>query len=180
MPGKAPRKAHAADKSRTRRDSAQRVRVNEDPPRRLALDEGLERGGRIGDPRSRAHRDREFPPARGREAGRSGGEIVDGDITADDAAPETLLDDERSATPSDRGRREPLDTVLRGRDPATIGGGRGKDEAELAGDAPVGAAESRRLRRKAQEHARDPNFFEPAEAAEQAARARVQVRGRSH
>ena len=178
MPGKAPRKAHAARKTRTRRDSAQRVRVNEDPPRRLALDEGLERGGRVGDPRSRDRHDREFPPARGREAGQSGGEIADGDVTADDAAPETLLDDERSATPSDRGRREPLDTVLRGRDPETIGTGRGKDEAELADDAPVGAEESRRLRRKAHEHARDPNHFEPAEAVEQAARTRA--RGRPH
>jgi hypothetical protein len=178
MPGKASGKADGSERTGRHRDPpAQRVRVSEEPAGRLSLGKGLERGGRVGDPRSVERRRQEFPDARVREAGQTGGEIPYGDLTADDAAPETFLDDTGSSTPSDVAPRQPADTVLRGRTPGATTTRQGKDEAELADSEPVGWAESRRLRRKAQAHARDPNAVEPHEAEEQAQQARVRDRG---
>ncbi|WP_428312470.1 hypothetical protein [Hydrocarboniphaga sp.] len=89
----------------------------------------------------------------------------DDDVSADDLAPETLLDEEGTHTsdgPADQGLRETR--------ASTIGAGGGLDEAELADTQPVGKSEAERLKRKADEHANDPNAFEPAEAAEVASR----------
>lgn len=148
---------------RSRRIPAQSVRVNEEPPEELKLERGLERGGRVGDPRSR-YAD-EFPPQRAREAGLTGASKPGGEPTADDAEQETLLDDNLSHTLDSRRGRDPLDTVLGAREENQIGGGTGADEAELAEKKPVGRQEAARLARKAKRHARNPNFFEHHEAA---------------
>ncbi|MEW6167159.1 MAG: hypothetical protein AB1651_05635 [Pseudomonadota bacterium] len=178
MPGKASGKADRSERARRHREPpAQRVRVSEEPAGRLSLGKGLERGGRVGDPRAVKQRRLEFPDARVREAGQSGGEIPYGDLTADDAAPETFLDDTRSSTPSDVEPRQPADTVLRGRTPGATTTRQGKDEAELADSEPVGWTESRRLRSKARAHARDPNAVEPHEAEEQAQQERARQGG---
>lgn len=82
---------------------------------------------RIGDIRvARGEIDPEISPRRVRQAGRTGGE-VNGGSTADDLTPETLLDDYE-----DVGR--PTDKKLRIVDGEEIGGGFGKDEAELANE----------------------------------------------
>lgn len=160
--------------SGTNPEPSTRTRLNEEPAGELEF--GVEnQSGRIGDPRGKNKTRAEFPPSRIREAGRTGGEIDGGprnehDVTADDMSPETLLDENRSRSPSARAGRQPTDTGLRTVGAADIGPGGGLDEQELADTEPVGRHEAERLRRKAAEHARDPNFFEPNEAAAQAAR----------
>ena len=75
----------------------------------------------------------DIPAARVREAGMTGGETGRGDVTADDAAPETLIDEDGADAPV---LRQPdaraADTALHRVPPELIGGGTGKDEAELA------------------------------------------------
>jgi hypothetical protein len=164
-------------------DNAQRKpRVNEEPSSELDLgtDEGA---GRVGDWRSRKKLHDEFPPARVREAGQTGGEVPGGphderDVTADDLSPETLLDEERSHTPSALARRDAQDSRLHSVSEADIGEGGGLDEAELADRKPVGRDEARRLQRKIAEHAGNPNAFEPNESAEVAARLHSDARKR--
>lgn len=110
--------------------------LNEEPAAELDFENGDERSGRAGDRNSNAELREEFPPARVREAGMSGGETpdqtVDGKVTADDLAPETLLDESRSHSPAARARRDSADTVLSDAGEEDIGAGRGRDEAELA------------------------------------------------
>lgn len=139
---------------------------------RLRFERGDTRGGRIGDARDAHERNEEFPPERVREAGRTAAAMPDGEITADDLSPETLLDSEPSRTPHARDARTPADTALRTVNAAQIGAGDGLDEAECADLDPVGRKAAAATRRKAQRHARDPNMVEPHEAAEQAAAAR--------
>lgn len=160
----------------TNPDAGTKTRLNEEPAGELELDVEND-SGRIGDPRGKKKSRAEFPPNRIREAGKTGGERDGGpheeyDVTADDVSPETLLDENRSRTPSARAGREPADTGLRTVSEASIGEGGGPDEQEMADRAPVGRGEARRLQRKAAEHARDPNAFEPNEAAVQAERER--------
>lgn len=89
-------------------------------------DEGIP--PRSGDPRvARGERDPEISARRVRQAGRTGGEVMGGGSTADDLTPETLLDEYE-----DIGR--PTDKKLRVVDADEIGGGVGKDEAELANE----------------------------------------------
>lgn len=110
--------------------------LNEEPTAELDFEKGDERSGRVGDRKPDAELREEFPPARVREAGMSGGEMpdetVDGKVTADDLAPETLLDEDRSHSPAARAGRDSADTVLSDAGEDDIGAGRGKDEAELA------------------------------------------------
>lgn len=95
-----------------------------------------EESGRIGDERSREEASREFPPERVRAAGLTGGEAqpLGQDITSDDMSPETLLDEEGAEAPSAYASEDekPADKSLRIVEGAEIGGGSGKDEAELA------------------------------------------------
>lgn len=142
---------------------AQAVRVNEEPPQELRLERGVERGGRVGDPRRRYKE--EFPRERVREAGMTAGSKPGGEPTADDADPEILLDENLSHTPAAHRDRDATDTLLTRTSEAQIGAGRGRDEAEWAAKRPVGRRQAARLARKAAEHARNPNFFEHHEAA---------------
>ena len=56
----------------------------------------------------------EFPAESERQAGMTAGETTDpAEATADDLAPETLLDEERSYSPAAQQKRVPRDTELR-------------------------------------------------------------------
>lgn len=97
-----------------------------------------EESGRFGDERPRAEAEREFPPDRVRAAGLTGGEAqpLGREVTSDDMSPETLIDEEGADPPSayaaedDKAADKTLSVVK----DSEIGGGRGKDEAELAED----------------------------------------------
>lgn len=173
--GKAASRATGESKALTRepRRTGRASRVNDAPPRELQFEQGDERDGRVGDPQSRRELREEFPPARVRDAGRTAGEVVDRDVTADDASPETLLDDERSRTPASTRGRVPQDARLSRVSAREAGLGGGVDEAEQADLEPVGRREAEALQRRVREHAADANFFERNEAEELAAAARV-------
>jgi hypothetical protein len=115
-----------------RRGGTKPAPVNEEPPGELDFNKGDERSGRAGDPRSQRDYHGEFPEERVRKAGMTGGENPGGEVTADDLAPETLLDEDRSRTPEAQEGRAAIDSVLRDAAEAEIGEGHGKDEAELA------------------------------------------------
>lgn len=107
--------------------------LNEEPREALDFDEHRdERSGRAGDLRNPEDVSREFPPHREREAGRSGGEVPRAGTTADDLAPETLLDENRSHDPATSADHIAADTELRNAAKEEIGVGQGADEAELA------------------------------------------------
>lgn len=132
----------------------------------LDFERGDERSGRVGDPRPPDQLREEFPARRVREAGMTGGETPDGEVTADDLTPETLLDSEPSRTPHADGGRRSADSAMNVVDAARIGAGAGLDEAELAERDPVGTQEARRLRDTSRRHAMDPNMVEPYAARE--------------
>lgn len=165
----------ARSNSSNERDTRKIAPQNEEPRGDLDFSDD-DSHGRSGDAVSSTRLREEFPDRREREAGRTGGEMrglnaSDDDVTADDAAPETLLDEERSHTPDAEGR-EPADQDLRTVRATNIGAGGGLDEAELADTDPVGEEEAARLKREIERHARNPNAFEPNEAAEIADRRR--------
>jgi hypothetical protein len=112
--------------------------LNEEPNGELHLERRDDRSGRVGDLRRPEDVAEQFPKERERLAGRTGGETTEGDLTADDASAETLLDEDRSHSPQAQEERQPLDTELREVDEADIGEGGGLDEAELARRDPVG------------------------------------------
>lgn len=154
---------------RTRAQRARRVEdaVNEEPPRELDFARGDERGGRAGDERRPEDIADEFPAARVRQAGLSGGEIAgslgpDSRVTADDMAPETLLDEERSRTPDAHARRDAADTLLSDADEATIGEGTGADEAEFADEDPIDPDELAERRQDAGETGYDDETADSA------------------
>lgn len=150
----------------------QREKPDTERPRsELDFERGDEREGRIGDPKPAREVKEEFPGRREREAGTTGGETADQHITADDMAPETLLDSEPSHTPRSMRGRAANDSSLSTTGAAGIGGGGGPDEAEMAEREPVGEREAKRLERKAREHAADPNMVETHEAQARAAEA---------
>lgn len=134
----------------------------------LDFERGDEREGRIGDPKPMREVREEFPGRREREAGSTGGETPDQHVTADDMAPETLLDSERSHTPRSMRGRAANDTSLSTAGEDAVGMGGGLDEAEEADVDPVGKREAERIRRTSQQHAADPNMVEPHEARERA------------
>lgn len=135
----------------------------------LDFERGDEREGRIGDPRPAREVREEFPGRREREAGSTGGETPDQHVTADDMAPETLLDPEPSHTPRSMRGRAANDASLSTVGEDGIGAGGGLDEAEEADVDPVGKREAERIRRTSQQHAADPNMVERHEARERAA-----------
>ncbi|HVT34215.1 MAG TPA: hypothetical protein VHE37_01420 [Nevskiaceae bacterium] len=140
MPGMAPN---------SKRASRYHGSAQDELPRELEFEAGDERSGRAGDLRSPADVAEEFPPERERLAGRTGGELPHPGITADDLAPETLLDDNRSREPAARELRDAVDSTLRTVDESAIGEGAGPDEAEMADIEPVAPAEVAQLKRKA-------------------------------
>lgn len=89
---------------------------------------------RSGDPMHAAELASELPPERERDAGLSGGELPaqanrNSDVTDDDLAPETLYQEEDEY---ELYTAQPADKQLRVARAGEIGGGFGKDEAELA------------------------------------------------
>ena len=147
----------------------QRKTATEGQRGELDFERGDEREGRIGDPRPAREVREEFPGRREREAGSTGGETPDQHVTADDMAPETLLDSEPSHTPRSMRGRAANDASLSTVGEDGIGAGGGLDEAEEADVDPVGKREAERIRRTSQRHAADPNMVEPHEARERAA-----------
>ncbi|MDB6060822.1 MAG: hypothetical protein JWM78_925 [Verrucomicrobiaceae bacterium] len=104
-----------------------RGRAADDSVRELDFDDDDIPPPRIGDPRlAKGEIDTEISARRVREAGFTGGETTH-DITADDLSPETLLDEDYQLA-------NPADKKLRVVDADEIGGGNGKDEAELANE----------------------------------------------
>lgn len=143
-----------------------RMRRQERPPAGKDTPPDLDFEADTDAPRSRAESSRRFPRERVAEAGRTGGELPDRDVTADDLSPETLLDDDPSRTPSARRGRDAADGQLDVVSEADIGAGTGRDEAELAQAEPVGLNAAVRLRARSDRHAHDARSFEPAGAAE--------------
>ncbi|WP_221455037.1 phosphotransferase system, HPr-related protein [Pseudomonas nitroreducens] len=91
--------------------------------------------GRIGDERSPAEVEREFPPQRRREMGLTGGETlgdsaVEDGVSMDDLAPETLIDEEGTESPLDPSDGSAADQQLHIVRGSEIGAGTGLDEAE--------------------------------------------------
>ncbi len=132
-----------------RRRRTRTARLNEEPPRELDFNAGDESTGRAGDPRSEADVQAEFPAERVRQAGMTGGETAAGEVTADDMAPETLLDEDLSRTPGASAGRDPIDTILHEADETDIDEGQGLDEAGLArGEVSSGRARGKPRRRR--------------------------------
>ena len=106
-------------------------KINEEPEGALQFEKD-ERAARIGDPMPKRELRKKLPKRREREAGLT--EAATGHPTADDAVPQTLLDE---------GQPHAIDKELTTVDEADIGEGHGKDEAELAEVDPVGKRRSR-------------------------------------
>ncbi|MCP8466240.1 phosphotransferase system, HPr-related protein [Pseudomonas sp. ZM23] len=101
--------------------------------RELDFEKGPE--GRIGDERSPGEVENEFPARRRREMGMSGGETqndsqVEDNVSMDDLAPETLIDEQGTESPLDPSDETPADEELRIAGAGEIGGGIGLDEAQ--------------------------------------------------
>jgi hypothetical protein len=106
-----------------------------------------------------------IPARRVREAGLTGGETPQRDrVTADDASPETLLDDEGGRNPADQRGPRPADTTLSVVPGAAIGAGGGPDEAEAARQTPISREEHRRLRRRVARSGGSVRNLEPNES----------------
>lgn len=126
----------------------------EDIPQELDFEDGNEGRSRIGDLRPADEIEDEFPSERAAEAGMTGASQPGHGPTADDMAPETLLDDDPSHTPAAREDREPLDTVLSIVPEEAIGAGGGLDEEEMANLDPIPPEEHARRRRITRRHER--------------------------
>lgn len=96
-----------------------------------------ERQGRIGDTVPEEQLTDEFPPERVAEAGMPSGEVPDGSTTMDDLAPETLIPDDGSRSPSERGHGGPADQELSEVSEHEINAGIDLDEAEQARQDPL-------------------------------------------
>lgn len=110
------------------------LRPRADEPQELSFDDDdYARDGRAGDLRSAAEIDREYPLRRERDAGLTAGELPGRNLTADDLAPETLLDEDGARDEfGDDSEQLPADQSLRTVGSEEIGGGTGLDEEELA------------------------------------------------
>ncbi|WP_217475096.1 hypothetical protein [Stutzerimonas stutzeri] len=91
-----------------------------------------DRKGRIGDEVPAEEIEDEFPPERVAEAGMTTGEVPDGDTTMDDLAPETLIREDGSRSPNERGHGGPADQDLSEVSEHRIGADVDLDEAEQA------------------------------------------------
>jgi hypothetical protein len=115
-----------------------------------------------------AHRKRHssgFSARRVREAGRTAGETAEPSRnTADDLAPETLLDAEGGQEPAEQHGPQSADTRLRVVDARGIGAGAGRDEAEDAQADPISPEEHRRLKRRVARSGGDVTQLEPNES----------------
>lgn len=97
---------------------------------------------------------RPLPARRVREAGLTGGEIprrgartADG-VTADDAAPATMIDETGGGDPADVRGPQPADAAMSIVSADSIGAGVGLDEAEQARLDPITPDELKRIRQR--------------------------------
>jgi len=90
-----------------------------------------DRKGRIGDEVPAEQLADEFPAQRVEQAGMTGGERVDGDVTLDDLAPQTQIPDDGARSPRERGHGGPADQELSVVSGHEIGADVDLDEAEL-------------------------------------------------
>lgn len=142
-----PAKVRKPPLSRARRRGA--ARGADDTVAELDFEAGDERSGRIGDPLPDDVLQRELSPQRVREAGLTAAETVHPERnTADDLAPDTLLDDEGGASPADQRGPVAADAALSIVDASAIGAGGGLDEAEDAEADPLDPAEVKRIRKR--------------------------------
>ena len=119
------------------------------PVAELDFERGDGRTGRGGDARPFEEQQALYPPSRVREAGLTAAETPHPERnTADDLAPDTLLDDEGGMNPADPRGPRAADTALSVVDPSAIGAGGGRDEAEDAQVDPISPAEHRRLKQR--------------------------------
>jgi hypothetical protein len=132
----------------SRRTAGQATSTQQGTPAALDFQRD-ERSSRIGDALPIQQQREEFPRQRVREAGKTAGETTRPQRnTADDAAPDTLLDDEGGQTPADQRGPMPADTALSVVDQSAIGAGGGSDEAEDARRHPISRAELARIKRR--------------------------------
>jgi len=104
---------------------------------------------RRGDARPVEEPQERYPPSRVREAGLTAAETPHPERnTADDLAPDTLLDDAGGMNPADPRGPRAADTDLSVVDSSAIGAGGGRDEAEDARVDPISPEEHRRLKRR--------------------------------
>ncbi|TLX61445.1 hypothetical protein DN820_21315 [Stutzerimonas nosocomialis] len=89
-----------------------------------------DRVGRIGDEVPAQDIENGFPHEREAEAGMTAGEVPSGDTTMDDLAPETLIPDDGSRSPNEKGHGLPADQDLSVVSEHSIGADTGLDEAE--------------------------------------------------
>lgn len=145
-------KARASRKpaqARPSRRAAAAGRASDTPVAELDFERGDERRGRAGDARPFDEQQDLYPPARVREAGLTAAETPHPERnTADDLAPDTLLDDDGGMNPADPRGAMPADTALSVVDSGAIGAGGGRDEAEDARVNPISPEEHRRLQRR--------------------------------
>jgi len=148
-PGTAKARTRALRRPALSRPSRRRAGAStrtDEPTRALAFEAGDDRSGRGGDRRSFEEQQAQYPARRVREAGLTGGETPQrGRVTADDATPETLLDDAGTQNPADVRGPRPADSMLSVVDASAIGAGGGRDEAEDAQVDPISKEEHRRL-----------------------------------
>jgi len=117
------------------------------------------------EPASRPARATEFSRERVREAGRTAGETDHPERnTADDLAPDTLLDQEGGQEPAEQHGPQSNDTLMRVVDGSDIGAGDGRDEAEEAQVDPISKAEHRRLQQRVARSGGDVTALEPNES----------------
>jgi hypothetical protein len=117
------------------------------------------------EPVSRPGRATRFSSQRVREAGLTAGETRHPDRnTADDLAPDTLLDAEGGQEPAEQHGPTPADTALTLTGDTGLGFGTGPDEAEAAKTDPISPAEHRRLQRRVARSGGDVTALEPNES----------------
>jgi hypothetical protein len=117
------------------------------------------------EPARRPGRATRFSSQRVREAGRTAGETEHPERnTADDLAPDTLLDDEGGQQPAEQRGPQPADAALTVTGDIGLGLGGGRDEAEDAQVDPISPAEHRRLQQRVARSGGDVTALEPNES----------------
>lgn len=106
-----------------------------------------------------------FSSRRVREAGLTAGETTHPETnTADDLAPDTLLDEEGGQAPAEQLGPQAADSALTITGDTGLGLGGGRDEAEDARVDPISPAEHRRLKQRIARSGGDVTALEPNES----------------
>lgn len=117
------------------------------------------------EPARRPGRATRFSDQRVREAGRTAGETDHPERnTADDLAPDTLLNAEGGQEPAEQHGPQAADAALTITGDTGLGLGSGRDEAEAARVDPISPAEHRRLKQRIARSGGDIKQLEPNES----------------